>query len=288
MTSVGFIGLGNLGGAMAEKLVEHGHDPLVFDIDDDALDTLVAAGATAADSAADLAARSDVVMLCLPSHTIVEQIVLGENGIADALSPGDILVDTTTSEPETTQRIQERLDEDGIDFLGAPVSGGRPGARQQALTVMVGGDGDLLETVRPLLDAFAGNIYHVGDQPHHGHAMKLINNYLSYVNMIATTEATLAGEALGLDLETMLAVINDSSGRNSWSEEKFPEEVVTGEFDRGSSLNIAEKDVELGRAVVSKHGPDLELADVVLAAIRQSKDELGGETDLTRVYEFYK
>jgi 3-hydroxyisobutyrate dehydrogenase-like beta-hydroxyacid dehydrogenase len=288
MTSVGFIGLGHLGGAMAEKLVEHGHDPLVFDIDDAAVDTLVAAGARPADSARDLADRSDIVFLCLPSPTIVERIVLGEDGISGAMSAGDVLIDTTTSEPETTRRIQARLEDLDVGFLGAPVSGGRPGARDESLTVMVGGEEQYLETCRPVLDAFAGKIYHVGDEPHHGHTMKLLNNYLSYVNMIATTEATLAGEALGLDLETMLAVINDSSGRNSWSEDKFPEEVVTGRFDRGSSLQIAEKDVTLGKAVVNQHGPGLELADVVLDAIRRAREDLGDQTDLTRVYEFYK
>jgi 3-hydroxyisobutyrate dehydrogenase len=288
VTAVGFIGLGNIGGAIAERLVEHDHDPIVFDIDEAALETLVSAGATPAESAADLAHRADVVMLCLPSHTVVESVVLGEDGIADALSEGDILVDMTTSQPETTERIQTRLAAAGVGVLGAPVSGGRSGARAETLTVMVGGDETDLETVRPLFDAFTGTLYHVGDQPHHGHAMKLLNNYLSYVNMVATTEATLAGEALGLDLETMLAVINDSSGRNSWSEEKFPEEVVTGEFDRGSSLEIAEKDVTLGQAVVSEFGPDLELADAVLDAIQEAKADLGPEADLTRVYEHYE
>lgn len=288
MVAVGFIGLGHMGGPMARRLLEPDADLVVFDIDRAAVDAVVEAGAARAETARDAAAEADVVFLCLPSNIEVEAVVLGEDGIAPALEPGDVLVDTTTSVPETSARVGAALSERRVGFLGAPISGGEGGAERGTLTVMVGGDASDLEAVRPLLESFATTIVHVGSEPGHGHAMKLLNNYLSYVSMVATTEAAIAGQDLGLDLETMLEVINHSSGRNSWTEDKFPDEVVPGTFDLGATLGIGEKDTDLGRAVLDQHGLDLGLVDLVLESIRAAKAELGADADLTEFYRFHR
>jgi 3-hydroxyisobutyrate dehydrogenase len=288
MTTVGFIGLGHMGGPMARQVLDREYDLVVFDIDREAVESLVTEGATAADSPRELVERSDVVVLCLPSHREVEEVVLGEDGLLQYLEPDDVLIDTTTSSPDLSDRIEDLLRERGVAFLGAPVSGGRDGARNGTLTIMVGGDGEALDNCRPIFEAMASEVQHVGERASHGHAMKLLNNYLSYVNMIATTEATLAGRDIGLDLESMIRVINSSSGRNSWSEDKFPDEIVTEEYDLGADFRIAEKDIELARNFVTEHGPDFGVADVVRNSIQESSEELGAQTDLTRLYQFYE
>jgi len=288
MVRVGFIGLGHMGGPMAHKLVEAEYDLVVFDLVPDRVESLVRAGADSAETAREVARRSDVVFLCLPSHEEVEAVVLGDEGIGTVLDPGDILVDTTTSSPEVSAKVAAALSDRNVTFLGAPVSGGPTGARDGTLTVMVGGEADAVETCTPLFESFASDVFHVGDQPGHGHAMKLLNNYLSYVNFVATTEVTLAGNAIGLDEATMIDVINRSSGHNSWTEDKFPDEILTGDYDLGASLAIGEKDVALGWKVISTNGPDIGLGDVILEAIREAAEAEGYETDLTRLFAYYE
>lgn len=159
MSSLGFIGLGTMGGEMATHLLAANHDLTVYDIDADAVAPLEAAGADSADTPAMVARHADVVFLSLPTPDVVRDIIFGEDGHAVGLTSGTVVVDTTTSTPETTNDIAEALADQGATVLGAPVSGGASGAEAGTLTVMVGGDRATFQECKPLFRTFADDLF---------------------------------------------------------------------------------------------------------------------------------
>ena len=288
MAKIGFVGLGTMGGPMAEYLVTEGHDLTVYDIDNDAVSQLTDVGAIAASSPSAVAEQSSVVFTSLPRPEHVELVVEGDDGIQDGLEPGDVLVDLSTSTPGTTDRISDNITDAGASMLGAPVSGGRTGAENGTLSVMVGGDETILKACRPYLSAFADDIIHVGEQPSHGHAVKLLQNYLNFTAMVATAEATVLGEKAGLDMETMLEVFNTSSARSVATEVKFPEHVLPETYDRGFTLALTEKDISLLARYAEEYNAPLMLGGTVRNLIGYARSELGGESDQTLLYKYFK
>lgn len=282
MADVGFIGLGEMGTPMAEHLTD-GNDVRAFDIDPTAVDRLEDAGATPAASAAAAVDGADVVFLSLPTPGTVEQVV---DETADSFRPGTILVDLSTSTPSTTERVAASVADRDVDVLGAPVSGGPSGARAGTLSVMVGGDGSVYEACQPLFDAFADDVLHVGEEPGHGHAVKLLNNYLSFTGFLAASEAVALGRVAGLDAEQLLEAVNASSGRNSATEDKFPEYVLPESYDMGFPLELMEKDVRLFQEFADAHDAPVLLGSVVRNLVGYARSQQGGEADMTRVYEF--
>ena len=281
MATLGFIGLGVMGGPMATHLVEDGHDVTVFDLDDDAVARVESAGATAASTARGVAEAAEVVFLSLPAPADVESVVAElEPGFAS----GDVLVDTTTSTPETTEGIAARLGERGVTVLGAPVSGGRSGSEAATLSIMVGGDRSTHEACVPLFEAFAADVFYVGESPGHGHAIKLLNNYLSFTGLVAASEATLLGQQVGLDIETMCDVFSASSGRNAATEDKLPNQVATGAFDNGFPLRLMEKDIRLLSAFAEDNETPMLLANVVRNLVGYARTREGPDGDMTDVY----
>lgn len=285
MVSLGFIGLGQMGGPMATHLVAAGYDVTVYDLRSDAVDEVVDAGASGATDPRAVGRNADVVFLSLPGPPDVEAVVGELEGV---LQPGDVIVDTTTSTPGTTDRIAADLTDQGVDILGAPVSGGRAGSEAGTLSVMVGGDPSVFEACVPLLEAFADDIFHVGDSPGHGHAVKLLNNYLSTTALVASSEAVLLGQRVGLDLETMCDVFSVSSGRNSAVEDKLPEQVATGQYDVGFRLELVEKDIRLLCEFGEDNQTPMLVANVVRNLVGYVLTQHGGSADMTRVYDGLK
>mgnify|MGYP006284776183 CR=1 FL=1 len=283
MSSLGFIGLGSMGGPMVQNLVSGGHDVTPLDLDEDALAAAAEAGATAASSAGEAAAGAEVVFLSLPGPENVEAVV---DAIEDDLTDGSILVDLTTSTPGTTNAIADRLEDRGVDVLGAPVSGGASGARQGSLSIIVGGDGAVFEACEPLFEDIGEDVFHVGPVPGHGHAVKLLNNYLSNVALIATSEAVILGDRAGLDRETLVDVFSVSSGRNSANQDKIPNHVLTGEYDMGFKLGLMEKDMRLLSEFAGDQEVPMLLGHVTRDITGYAKTKKGYDGDMTRVYDF--
>lgn len=283
MVDTGFIGLGDMGGPIAEHLVDAGHDVTVFDIDADAMSRLTDTGATPAEDASDVVSRSEVVFLSLPTPGAVEAVV-GET--FDAFEEGTVLADLTTSTPETTLAVEERLADQGVTVLGAPVSGGKSGAVDGTLSVMVGGNRPEFEACRPLFETFAANVFHIGESPGDGHAVKLLNNYLSFTALLATSEAVILGSAAGIDRETLVEVFNVSSGRNSATEDKFPEQILTEQFDTGFKLALMEKDARLFTEFGEDHEMPLLLGTTVRQLVGYAHSTEGSDADMTDVYNF--
>ena len=237
---IGFIGLGNMGGRMTRRVVDGGEPVLGFDMNRDAV---TAAGATPADSGVDVVAQSDVVFLSLPDSKVVERVVLDE-AFLGALRPGQIVVDLSTAAPSSTQRIHARLQELGVEYLDAGISGGAAAAEKGALTLMVGGSGEALEQVQPVLAHFATKVFHLGG-PGAGHSTKLLNNFLNAIALSATAEVMVAAKKAGLDLQTVLDVLNSSSGVNFATQNRFPK-IIHGDYLKGGLTNaLMTKDVVL-------------------------------------------
>ncbi|USZ73578.1 NAD(P)-dependent oxidoreductase [Natronosalvus halobius] len=283
MPQVGFIGLGDMGGPIATHLIDAGIDVTAFDLERERIEALVDAGATPADSASDAVRSADVVILSLPGPDAVNAVV---DEIESAIESETILVDTTTSTPLTTERIAERLNARGADVIGAPISGGKMGAQDGTLSVMVGGDRSLFEACRPLFETFATDVFYVGAGPGDGHTAKLLNNYLSYTTLLATSEAVVLGDIAGLNRELLVDVFNASTGRSSASEEKLPEQILSGDYDTGFPLDLTEKDLRLFTQFGEECDAPLMLGSVVRYLVGYARSHQGDDADMTRVYDF--
>lgn len=249
-TQVGFIGLGNMGGRMTRRLAESGRTVVGYDLDPGAAE---AAGAEPADSAESVVQRCDPVLLSLPDSRIIESVLLGGGGVLGALRRGQIVVDLSTADPDSTRKIHALFDERGAAYLDAGISGGAAAAEKGTLTLMVGGEQETLEMVRPTLEAFSEHIYFLGSSGS-GHTAKLLNNFLNAVSLSATAEVMVAAKKAGLDLPLLLDVINHSSGVNFATLNRFPK-IVTGDYLKGGLTNgLMMKDVVLYSKLVGDLG----------------------------------
>ncbi|MEV6634789.1 NAD(P)-dependent oxidoreductase [Actinoplanes sp. NPDC051470] len=247
---IGFAGLGNMGGRMATCVVKAGQDVLGYDVRPE---NVIAAGATAAASIAEVTEGSDILLLSLPDSTVVEAVVLGDDGVLAHAREGQIVVDLSTAAPDSTVRIHALLAERGAAYLDAGISGGAAAAEKGALTLMVGGDDEPLATARPVLDLFAGHIFHCGPSGS-GHTVKLLNNFLNAIALSATAEVMVAGKKAGLDLATLLAVLNAGSGVNFATLNRFPK-IIHGDYLKGGLTNsLMLKDVNLYVELVARLG----------------------------------
>lgn len=279
-TSYGFIGLGNMGGPMCTNLCAAGILPMVFD----AAGTAERApeGATVGADIASLAAM-DTVFLSLPDGSAVADVCAA---IIDA--PGrqvSTVVDFSTTGPDAAAETGARLSEAGITFLDAPVSGGRGGAIAGTLTVIASGPADTFKALAAPFDAVGGNMFHVGTEPGQAQAVKLLNNFLSATAMAATSEAVLFGLSKGVAMETILDVVNVSTGRNTASMDKFPNRVATETFDAGFAMALMTKDVRLYLDEVRKAGSP-EIVGGAVVGLWDAADTTMPGSDFTEIYRY--
>ena len=229
--TVGFIGLGNMGSVLASNLVQAGHSVVAHDI---AGPGRVPAGAGYAPTAAEVARRAGVVVLSLPDGAASEQVAR-----QIAAAPGrqaTHVVDTSTIGTGAAQAIDALLAEHGVSYVDAPVSGGVSGARARTLALMYAGPDDACAHVLPVLAGLSDRRHRVGGRAGLGQAMKLANNFLAATALAATSEAIAFGLSAGLDMGTMLEVLNASSGRSVATTDKFPDHVLTGRYAAGFTI----------------------------------------------------
>ena len=241
---IGFIGLGDMGGPMALRLLDADHPLVVYDVRADVLSTALAKGAQRAKHPADVANQAETVLVSLPTPDIVREVALGANGLCDG-SAIRTYIDLSTTGAVMAKTVAAGLAERGIAALDSPVSGGILGAESGKLSLMVSGPEAVFEAVRPILEVIGNNLFYIGADPGLGQTMKLANNYLSATNNIAAAEAMVMGVKGGLDPTVMLDVINASSGRNSATMDKFPRAVVTRTFEKTMKQKLLYKDVRL-------------------------------------------
>lgn len=239
-TRLGFIGLGSMGGPMAARLLGAGHALAVFDIDAQALQPLVAHGATACTSAREVGDFAEIVFLCLPAPQVSEQVAAQLQGSRACR----VLVEMSTVGRPAMARIAQCAGE-GIALLDCPISGGHQRAVQGQLTAILAGPPALRERVLPALQAVASQTFVVGDSVGMAQVCKIVNNAISITGMVVACEAVVLGAKAGLDPGVMIDVINASTGRNSATVDKFPRAILPRSFDYGGPITIGEKDLNL-------------------------------------------
>jgi 3-hydroxyisobutyrate dehydrogenase len=240
---------------------------------------------THAPTPAAAARGADIVITCFPVSRDVESLLDGPDGLLAGLARGAVLVDCTSGDPATSQRIAARLEAAGVEFLDAPVSGGVAGAEAGALTVMVGGAAATLERVRPVLDTFAKKIVHCGAIGA-GDAVKAVNNALLALHLWSTAEGLIALRRAGVDPAVALDVINTSSGRSNASMNLFPERVLTRAFPRTFRLALLDKDVGIAAQVAREQKVAAPLLQLTAELFQAAHHALGEEADHVEVVKW--
>lgn len=240
---IGFIGLGRMGFPMARNLIRAGHSVVAHNRSRDAVDRLVALGATPASSPAELARSVDVLVSCVLTPEQAEQIYLGPEGAIEGARAGQIFIDTSTIYPLTTRKIGEALGAKGVSFIDAPVSGGPQGAANGTLSVMVGADAAALERARPVLEVFGKNIFHMGPVGA-GCSTKICNQILTGTAHVLVAEAMVLGTKLGLDPQMLFEVLHLSSGQCRALDRAVPEAILPRNFDAAYTVSGMIKDLE--------------------------------------------
>jgi 3-hydroxyisobutyrate dehydrogenase len=259
-TSVGFIGVGNMGNPMAGNVLKSGFPLTVFDLNPAAASNLVAAGARKGGSVQEVLEQSEIVMTCLPASADVEALYLSSGGLVERARRDTILIDLSSVLPSTPRKLEPKARERGVHFLEAPVSGGVSGARAATLAVMVGGDAEVLERARPVLRAIGPNIFHVGPVGA-GNTVKAINNMMACVNSLAMMEGLVLGRKAGLDPNTIYEVVKASSG-GSKALERIQSAIIPRNFAPGFKVQLMNKDLETFTTIAKELHVPISFANV--------------------------
>ena len=282
MSAVGFIGLGRMGAPMATQLLgyvaKEGGRLLVYDISPEAVSALVAEGAEAAGSAAEIGAGCEIVFTSLPTPPIVREMA------AQILTGGSprIFCDLSTSGPQLAKELAEMFAASGTASFDAPVSGGIAKAVEGTLSLMVGGPEALYPEIEPLLSRFGTPIF-MGETPGAGQTMKLVNNLLGAVAIGVTAEGMAFGIKAGLDPARMIEVLNQSTGINSATRDKWPKSVLPRTFDFGFAAALSLKDTRLLMDEAEAAGVPLPLGRIVEDYLARTLEREGADADFTAI-----
>ena len=246
METVGFIGLGNMGGGMSVNIQKAGYPMVVYDLREEAAKPLLEGGARLANSPAEVASLCDVTLTSLPGPREVESVSTGLEGVLEGMKPGGIFIDLSTSRPTLIREIEPRFRQKGCHVLDAPVSGGKSGAASGNLAVMVGGEREIFDRVKPILDAFGDKVFYAGEIGA-GSVAKLVHNMIGHGVRQAIAEGMTLGVKAGVEAEALWECIRRGSlGRMSGLHEGIARTVFPGEFDPPSfALELSRKDIGL-------------------------------------------
>jgi 3-hydroxyisobutyrate dehydrogenase-like beta-hydroxyacid dehydrogenase len=257
---IGFIGLGVMGAPMASHLARAGHALTLLDADSARTGELAAQlNATAAETPAAVAAASELVITMLPDGKMVQQVAFGAEGLIHGLRRGMLLLDTSSAEPWLTRETGKRLAEHGASMVDAPVSGAAWGAKAAELVFMVGGSDADVARVRPLLDVMGQAVHHLGSLGC-GHAMKCLNNCITAMTFVATSEALVTGQRYGLDPAVMVDVLNQSTGGSWVAQTHFHQRIFNRSFDDPFRLALMLKDVGIATRLAQETASPMPMA----------------------------
>jgi 3-hydroxyisobutyrate dehydrogenase-like beta-hydroxyacid dehydrogenase len=276
---LGYVGVGKMGGPMAERLMGAGHELVVYDTSEAALKPFVARGARAAASVAALAREVETLLVCLPTPDVVRKV---SQEVIAAGGSVRMFVDLSTTGPRVEAEVAAALTAKGITACDSPVSGGVAGAKKGTLAVMLACPRDRREMLEGLL-APLGKVFYLGERPGLGQTMKLANNLLSAAAMAITSEAVVMGVKAGLDPAQMIDIINAGSGRNTASDAKFPRSILPRTFDYGFTNAHMYKDVKLCLEVAEELGVPMWVGAAVRQLWAYSANHMGPDTDFTTV-----
>ncbi len=263
METVGFIGLGNMGGGMAGNIQKADYPMVVFDIRSAIMQPFVDNGARTASSPAEVARLSDVIFTSLPGPKEVELVATGANGVLEGIKPGSIYVDLSTSRPTLIRQIEPLFRQKGAHVLDAPVSGGKSGAASRNLAVMVGGEQAIFERIKPILDAFGDKVFYAGAIGA-GSVAKLVHNMIGHGIRQAIAEGLTLGVKAGVDPVALWECVRRGAvGRMSGLHEGIPRQVFTGQFEPPTfALALAHKDISLATELAREYSVPMPVANL--------------------------
>lgn len=252
MDTIGFIGLGIMGRPMAENLREADYDLVVYNRTEEKADEFVEGGGQKASSPREVAEKSDVVITMLPDSPQVEELVLGEDGVAAGVSEGKLYIDMSSIAPATSRRVHEVLEEKGVESLDAPVSGGQPAAESGDLAIMVGGSDEAVERARPILEVMGKAVTHIGP-PGAGQVAKAANQVVVALTIQAVSEALTLARKAGVDAAKVREALLGGLAQSKILE-MHGERMLTGEFDPGFRLALHRKDLAIALETAREEG----------------------------------
>ena len=264
METVGFIGLGNMGGGMSANIQRAGYPMVVYDLREEAAKPLLEGGARLANSPAEVASLCDITLTSLPGPKEVESVSTGPEGVLEGMKPGGIYIDLSTSRPTLIREIEPKFRQKGCHVLDAPVSGGKSGAASGNLAVMVGGEREIFDRVKPILDSFGDKVFYAGSIGA-GSVAKLVHNMIGHGVRQAIAEGLTLGVKAGVEAEALWECIRRGSlGRMSGLHEGIARTVFTGEFDPPNfALEMSRKDIGLATDLGREFNVPMPVANLV-------------------------
>jgi 3-hydroxyisobutyrate dehydrogenase len=290
MPSIGFIGVGHMGGPMARNLLKAGHPVTLFDPNVENAKAVTAAGARQAASLVELSAASDVVVSMLPSGRELRVAYLDNDGVVAHAKAGALLIDCSTTDVDSARAVADAARKRGLQFLDSPVSGGVTGAEAGTLTFMVGGEEAAVEAGRPILLAMGKNVVHTGASGS-GQAAKICNNLILGISMIGVCEAFVLAEQLGLSADKLFAVSSTSSGQ-CWSLTSYcpvpgpvPAAPSNRDYQPGFAAKMMLKDLRLATEAAEKQGKPIELGDLAKRLYERFVQNGSGDLDFSAIIQ---
>jgi 3-hydroxyisobutyrate dehydrogenase-like beta-hydroxyacid dehydrogenase len=277
--NIGFVGVGRMGARMVRRLIQAGYPVTVYDTSADAMVPLLGLGAKRVDSPAAVGSAAEIVFVSVPTPPIVQAVALGPKGVIEG-SRVKIFIDVSTTGATVARVVAEGLATKGIQAVDAPVSGGITGADKGTLAVMVSCPTDVLTTIKPMLEVI-GKIFFVGTQPGQGQTMKLLNNLLSATAMAITSEAVVMGVKAGLDPALVIDVFNAGTARNSATQDKIKQHVISRSFSYGFGIGLLNKDIRLCMAEADAFGVPMVVGSAVRQLLSIATQTEGLDADMT-------
>lgn len=284
--TVGVVGMGAMGLGMAATLAGKGFAVRGFDLSPERRAAAAERGVEAVERLEDVFAGAGFLVFSLPTAKDVAGVVETNQSLIGAEGQGRVVViDTSTSEPDVSRALAEKLEALGHGFLDAPVSGGPAGAASGKLAMMIGGDAGDVALARPVIEAMAASVLHVGPSGA-GNVAKLVNNLLVAAHMMTTGEALRLGESAGVGADAVLRVVNAATGRSALSEVHFPTWILSDRFDSGFTMGLMRKDVRLAGEMADKFDVEMPLLSRVRELWKVSAETMPDTDDFTRMGAF--
>lgn len=284
---IGFIGLGVMGKRMAINILKSGYELTVYDLNKESVKDLEQLGARSATSYKEIAKDKDIIFTSLPNSAIVESVLLAEEGIINSADESTIIIDLSSITPKSVQKIANIANSKNITVLDAPVSGGASGAEKGTLTIMVGGEKEAFDKSLDVLNCIGTKIYHVGDVGA-GDTVKLVNNLLLGINMVAVSEALALGVKAGLKPEILYDIISQSSGSSYALTAKYKNFIAKGNFEPGFMIDLQYKDLQLAVDTAKDLKMPLMIGNVSQQMFEMARGKNLGNEDISAVIKLYE
>ena len=273
MVTVGFIGLGNVGGKLAGSLIRNKFDVIVRDLDKDVAQPFLDAGARWAETSQEMAAASDVIITCLPSPAASAAVMEAEDGILAGLSAGKIWAEMSTTDETEVKRLGEKVLATGAFPVDCPVSGGCHRAATGNIAIFAGCDRHVFEKMLPVLTTLGRRVLHTGPLGS-ASVLKVMTNYLATANLVTVCEALVTSKMAGMDLNTTYAAIRISSG-NSFVHETEGQVILNGSRDINFTMDLVIKDISLFQDIADRAGVPLEISPKLIEIFKDGQDRYG-------------